>query len=231
MTVTRRKKKSNNRSRTTTAPATAPHAADSSILIAPRGLLFRYMTVRTVVETIRDLYCEGEGGNSSDAYRQEKKKEKQDGRDGGRTLAFLNDRSTEANARRTNSSTSGQQQQQQLLPWFQGRFVRSLALLNNGVENLSDLRCVLHDLPPRFASKLTSLFVVENGGVEKTRLFRVLVINTFPGLTNLNGQSVTPACERLSFCFIFLCVIRPFHQTFFLCVLVDLGDNNNNNIM
>ena len=121
--------------------------ADDGVLIAPRGLLFRYMSIKAAVGAVGDLFGDrGEGHGRVEA------------------------------------------------PWFDGRGVRSLALLNNGVSSLSDLRYVLHDLPTMFASQLTALFVGDNGGVERTHLFRVLVLNTFPRCAAWRGA----ASQRLA---------------------------------
>ena len=108
-------------------------ANDAAVLIAPCGLLFRFMSIKAAVGAVRGLF--GERGELRDRVE---------------------------------------------VPWFDGRGVRALALLNNGVSSLSDLRYVLHDLPATFASQLTALFIGANGGVEQTHLFRVLVLNTFP---------------------------------------------------
>lgn len=172
---------------------------DGRVRIAPGGLLFRFMTVGAVVDAVCDLYSGAGSGQSSTALSTSG-----DGRwfNGGavHSLALFNNGVT---------SLSGFRYLLHDLPpvfaaqlrWahfflflFRSSCVSFLAISFSS----STVIALSLSLDMYYFIIVRCLYIAENDGVERTHLFRVLMLNTFPKLDNLNGRTVSPSEREIA---------------------------------
>lgn len=169
---------------------------DGRVRIAPGGLLFRFMTVGAVVDAVCDLYSGAGSGQSSTALSTSGDERWFNG-GAVHSLALFNNGVTSLSGFRYLLHDLPPVFAAQLRWVVCSRLSLSLSLelciFSRNLVLFFSLSSLSLSLDIYYFIIVRCLYIAENDGVERTHLFRVLMLNTFPKLDNLNGRTVSPS--------------------------------------